>query len=214
MARYRGQRAAAEADCAGRTCLPAVAFVSGLYYLYRPNDRRRDGCAMQTAVFGRSEPDAPKQNRPRTAMSGFPKLNFPPVRLRACRRDGQVLVWDALRGIHLVLTPEEWVRQHLIGYLVGRCGALPMRIVQEYPVALNGSAQRADVVVVDERAQPLVLAECKAPQVRIDRRVMDQAVRYNSVLGARYVLLTNGLTHYCYEREGDAYRTLDAFPML
>ncbi len=147
-------------------------------------------------------------------MPGFPKLNFPPVRMRACRRDGQVLVWDALRGIRLVLTPEEWVRQHLIGYLVAHCGAHPKRIVQEYPVELNGCAQRADVVVVDDRAQPLVLAECKAPGVRIDGQVMAQAVRYNSVLGARYVVLTNGLTHYCYERFGEEYRTRDAFPEL
>ena len=147
-------------------------------------------------------------------MPGLPKLNFPPVRLRACRRDSQVLVWDALRGIHLVLTPEEWVRQHLIGFLVGRCGAQPMRIVQEYAVEVNGCPQRADVVVVDDRAQPLLLAECKAPEVRIDRHVLAQAVRYNSVLGARYVVLTNGMTHYCYERVGEGYEVRDAFPTL
>ena len=80
-------------------------------------------------------------------MSALPKLNFPAIRLRARRREGQVEVWDDLRGIYLVLTPEEWVRRHLIAYLVSHCGVLPKRVVQEYAVPVNGQPQRADVVV-------------------------------------------------------------------
>lgn len=147
-------------------------------------------------------------------MNGLPKLNFPAIRLRARHRGTEVEVWDPLRGIYLVLTPEEWVRQHLIAYLVSRCGARPMRIVQEYAVALNGQSQRADVVVVDAQARPLLLAECKAPQVKIDERTLAQAVRYNSVLGARYVVLTNGLCHYCCEWVDGAYRRLAGYPDL
>ena len=75
-------------------------------------------------------------------------------------------------GIYLVLTPEEWVRQHLIACLVTCCGAQPTRIVQEYAVPLNGQPQRADVVVVDDSARPLLLAECKAPHVKIDGRTL------------------------------------------
>ena len=92
----------------------------------------------------------------------YPRLNFPAVKLRISQRGEQMTVWDPLRGIYLVLTPEEWVRRHLIGFLISHCGAQPMRIVQEYAVAMNGSPQRADVVVVDDRARPLVLVECKA----------------------------------------------------
>ena len=147
-------------------------------------------------------------------MSPLPKLNFPAIRLRARRRDGQVEVWDDLRGIYLVLTPEEWVRRHLIAYLAAHCGVMPGRIVQEYAVALNGQPQRADVVVVGDRAEPLLLAECKAPDIAVDGRVLAQAVRYNSVLKARYVVLTNGLRHYCYECRGGAYAPLGAFPDL
>ena len=84
-------------------------------------------------------------------MSALPKLNFPAIRLRARRRGDGVEVWDSLRGIYLVLTPEEWVRQHLIAYLTAYCGVQPKRIVQEYAVALNGQPQRADVVVVGDR---------------------------------------------------------------
>ena len=106
-------------------------------------------------------------------MPALPKLNFPAIRLRARRREGQVEVWDALRGIYLVLTPEEWVRRHLIAYLVSHCGVLPKRVVQEYAVPVNGQPQRADVVVVGDRAEPLVLAECKAPEIRTGEQQPD-----------------------------------------
>jgi len=71
-------------------------------------------------------------------MNDLPKLHFPPIRLRARQRGEAVEVWDSLRGIYLVLTPEEWVRQHLIACLIAQCGAQPTRIVQEYAVQLNG----------------------------------------------------------------------------
>lgn len=149
-----------------------------------------------------------------SARPELPRLHFPSIRLRARERDGQVEVWDALRGAYLVLTPEEWVRQHLIAYLISHCEALPLRIVQEYPVPLNGQSQRADVVVVDDAAHPLLLAECKAPDVSIDRSTFGQAVRYNSVLGARYIILTNGLKHYCCELSDGKYVPLSDFPQL
>ena len=74
--------------------------------------------------------------------------------------------------------------------------------------------QRGDVVVVDDDAQPLVLCECKAPEIPIDRHVLAQAVRYNSVLGARYLVLTNGRSHYCYELVEGEYRQCDRFPSI
>ncbi len=147
-------------------------------------------------------------------MRELPKLNFPAIRLRARERGNEVEVWDALRATYLILTPEEWVRQHLVAYLVSACGAQPMRMVEEYPVPLNGQPQRADVVVVDDAARPLVLAECKAPEVPITKKTLAQALRYNSVLGARYVILTNGMVHYCYELSEGSYRRLTAFPQL
>ena len=117
-------------------------------------------------------------------MSSYPKLNFPAVKLRASRRGERTLVWDDLRAMWLVLTPEEWVRRHLIAYLETGCGAARRRIVQEYPVAMNGAPQLA------------------------------QAVRYNSVLGARYLVLTNGRSHYCYELVEGEYRQCDRFPSI
>lgn len=147
-------------------------------------------------------------------MSALPKLNFPAITLRARKGGGQVEVWDELRGIYLLLTPEEWVRRHLIAYLVSHCAALPKRIVQEYAVALNGQPQRADVVVVDDHAHPLLLVECKAPDVPIGEHTLAQAVRYNSVLGARYLILTNGKRHFCFECIDGRYLHREKFPDL
>ena len=149
-------------------------------------------------------------------MSGLPKLNFPAIRLRARRRGDGVEVWDSLRGIYLVLTPEEWVRQHLIRFLVERGGVPPGNVSQEYPVALSGTAQRADLVVTGRDGRPCLLAECKAPDVPLGREVFAQAVRYNSVVAAPYVLITNGLLHCCssLDRSTGRYAVVEGLPDL
>lgn len=149
------------------------------------------------------------------SMEQLPELKFPPVELNVRREaDGRDYIPDIVRGGYLLLTPEEYVRRHLIGYLMSECGVELRSIVTEYPVALNGTAQRADVVVVEPSGRPLLLAECKAPGVVIDRQVLGQAVRYNSVLRARYIVLTNGVRHYCYECGDEGCFPLRAFPDL
>ena len=88
-------------------------------------------------------------------------------------------------------------------------------IVQEYPVYIEGMAQRADVVVMDADQKPLMLVECKAPAVKIDQAVKDQAVRYNNILKCRYIMLTNGLKHYFYATyDGRTYDALESVPIF
>ena len=94
---------------------------------------------------------------------------------------------------------------------VVRCFFHRIQIVVIHPLSI---AQRADVVVVGDRAEPLLLAECKAPGIPVGRQTLAQAVRYNSVLGARYIILTNGLRHYCCECRDGGYVQLDGFPDL
>lgn len=147
----------------------------------------------------------PMDNKP-------PKLNFPTIKLRAQRQNNHTLVFDEVRNMYVVLTPEEWVRRHLVAYLMNHC-KVPLRsIVEEFPVALNNMAQRADVVVMDSQAQPFILAECKAPDIRITQETILQATRYNAVVGARYIILTNGMTHFCVERSEDGYVQRSSFP--
>lgn len=147
-------------------------------------------------------------------MLKLPALNFPQTALRLRHGSTGIEVWDELRRKWVAFTREERVRRYLAAYLVSHCGALPLRMVEEYPVAMNGQPQRADLVVMDGEGRPLLVAECKAPEVEIDRTVFDQAARYNSVLGARYLLLTNGLAHYCYELRDGRYEPLAAIPRL
>lgn len=148
------------------------------------------------------------------AVSNYPELNFPAIRLRVRRSESGLLAWDTVRGKYLVLTPEEWVRRHVVEYLITHCNVPVLSIVEEYPVRLNGTAQRADIVVVDNSLRPKLLVECKQADVVIDQAVFDQAVRYNSVVGARYLILTNGIRHYCYECVDGAYRKLTSWPTL
>lgn len=146
-------------------------------------------------------------------MDSYPALNLPPVRLRGRRRDGGEYVWDALRGCWLKLTPEEWVRRHVVGWLMDRMKVQPTGIVQEFPVSLGGSVQRADIVVVTPSGTPVMLVECKAASVTVDASVLDQAMRYNSVVGARYIMITNGLKHYFLVTwNGVDYSRLDSLP--
>ncbi len=128
----------------------------------------------------------------------YPKLNLPPCRLRVAERDGELCVWDAGRRRWLVLTPEEWVRRHVLAWLTER-GVPAACIAQEHPVRVNGRTQRADIVVFGPDARPSLLVECKAPGVAIDRDTLDQAFRYNACLGARRVMLSNGVDHFLYE---------------
>lgn len=149
-------------------------------------------------------------------MSVFPILNFPRYlfRLRAGERPPKI--WDDIRRQWLVLTPEEWVRRHLVRYLVEARGALPASVSQEYPVALGGMAQRADVAVTGRDGRVCLLVECKAPDVPLDGRVWAQAVRYNSVIGSPYLAITNGLQHRCCSLDSSTgrYAAMDGFPDL
>ncbi len=147
-------------------------------------------------------------------MISLPKLNFPAIKLRAQERNGVTMVYDSVRNIYLVLTPEEWVRRHLVEYLLSHC-KVPLRsVIEEYPVELNNMAQRADVVVMDTQAKPLILAECKAPEIKITQQTILQATRYNAVIGARYIILTNGITHFCYEKTESGYVQSTSFPVF
>lgn len=141
-----------------------------------------------------------------------PKLNFPPIKLAAIERQGRTMVFDTIRNSYVVLTPEEWVRRHVVEFLISHCNVPRLSITEEYPVNINTLAQRADVVVFDKQARPLILVECKAPNVKIDGAVVNQAMRYNSVVKARYVILTNGLKHYCFEQTSQSCRQISEFP--
>lgn len=138
-------------------------------------------------------------------MDKYPKLNLPPIRLRVKRQNDTIYAWDYQRATYLMLTPEEWVRRHVIALLTQKLGIARELICQEMPVNINGTDQRADIVVVDSSGVAKLLCECKAPDIKIDGSVLAQAVRYNSVLCADIVVLTNGLEHRVYKHDDSGY---------
>ena len=146
-------------------------------------------------------------------MADYPTLNFPAIRLRARRTpSGRTEIFDAVRGRWLVLTPEEWVRRHVVEYLIAECGYSPQQLIEEYCVELNGMTQRADIVAIGCDAQPRLIVECKEPGVKLGRDVLAQVVRYNSVVGCRYMVITNGLETHCWELTAEGYTPRNSLP--
>lgn len=145
----------------------------------------------------------------------LPQLNLPPtqVQIRACD-DGVTRIYDRLRRKFVALTPEEWVRQHFTAYMIDYRGYPQGMMANEVALKLNNTMKRCDTVVFDMARQPLVIVEYKAPHIAISQRVFDQIVRYNMVLQAKMVVVSNGLDHYCCEIDyvNHSYRFLQQLP--
>lgn len=143
----------------------------------------------------------------------FDKLNLPAFDIGLDRDpDDTVRVFDPLRRKWLVLTPEEWVRQHFVNYLTACLGYPAARMANEVSLRLNGTLRRCDTIVYTRSLAPACIVEYKRPSVDITRRVFDQIARYNSVLGAPYLIVSNGLRHFCCRFDGDSYTFLASLP--
>jgi hypothetical protein len=133
------------------------------------------------------------------------QLNFPHFEFKLRDVNNRQEIFDPIRRKFVTLTPEEWVRQHLIAYLTQVKGYPVSMIGVEKQLLLNKLPKRFDLVVFGRNASPFLLVECKAPGVEITEKTFDQAARYNMLLRAEYFLITNGLEHYTcridYERK-------------
>ncbi|MCR5889541.1 type I restriction enzyme HsdR N-terminal domain-containing protein [Hymenobacter sp. J193] len=125
-------------------------------------------------------------------------LNLPPFEYKLTQSGENLLIWDVLRRRHVVLTPEEWVRQHVVHYLIGHRGYPKGLLSLERGHRYNQRQKRTDLVALDAAGTPLLLVECKAPTVPITAAVAHQAATYNQTIGAPLLLLTNGLQHFCW----------------
>lgn len=124
-------------------------------------------------------------------------LNLPPYPFRTKTEDGKTYILDQQRHKYVRLTPEEWVRQHMVHYLVNSKHYPGQLIVNEGIVELNGMKKRFDTVVFDRQGRPMLIAEYKAPSVKITQKVFDQIASYNMKLHVDYLLVSNGLQHFC-----------------
>ena len=124
-------------------------------------------------------------------------LNLPPYNPKLSKKNGKAFIFDPLRRKDVTLTPEEWVRQHFINYLITEKSFPAERIANEVRITLNSTSKRCDTVVYDNYLKPLVIIEYKAPDIKITGEVFEQISRYNSALRVPYLIVSNGLTHYC-----------------
>lgn len=129
------------------------------------------------------------------------KLNLPAYEYRLKNAGGKVWIFDGIRKKFVVLTPEEWVRQHLVQYLIKQLNYPRALIKIESGLKFNKLGKRTDVVVLDRSGNYWMVIECKSPDQQITAATAFQAAIYNSSLRARYVLLSNGLQHFCFETD-------------
>ena len=124
-------------------------------------------------------------------------LNLPEFKFKTQQSKGKTRIYDEIRKKYVALTPEEWVRQHIIRFLCEFKNYPPPLMAVETSVIINGLKQRADLVVYNRKGTPEMIVECKAPSVQITNQVFDQAARYNMTLNVSYLVISNGMNHFC-----------------
>ena len=121
-------------------------------------------------------------------------IQYPPFQPRIRQQDHQEQIWDGIRRKWVALTPEEWVRQHFIHYLLQTKGYPASLVAVEKTIRVGELNQRFDIVVYDRNHRPFLLVECKEMNVPLSGKVLEQALRYNIPLGVSYLVITNGQT--------------------
>lgn len=123
-------------------------------------------------------------------------LQLPPYPFKISDQNGQLIMFDVIRKKNIVITPEEWVRQHFVQYLIRQKHYPKTLIKLEGSHKLHGMAKRSDIVVFNPAGEKILLVECKAPSVPIDQKTFDQIAHYNIVHKVKTIAVTNGLQHY------------------
>lgn len=147
-------------------------------------------------------------------MIKLQKLNFPEnYQFRLKQEDDSNYIFCNIRKKWLILTPEEWVRQNVIQFLIHELNYKPININSEIIVKINGLSKRVDIIVF-KNAKPFIVVECKAPNIQITQETFDQIARYNMQLEAEFLMVSNGLQHYyCQmDHQNQKYNFLQSLP--
>jgi hypothetical protein len=141
-----------------------------------------------------------------------PPLDLPPFEYRLREAEGRRWIFDTIRKKFVVLTPEEWVRQHVVNYITAHLN-YPRALVRiEGGLSYNQLAKRSDIVIYDRAGGPWMVVECKAPTLRVSAQVIHQAAAYNHTLRARYVVVSNGVAHVVCAVENGEVSFLQRWP--
>jgi hypothetical protein len=124
-------------------------------------------------------------------------LNLPKYETKIVIRDGKKVIFDVIRRRYIALTPEEWVRQHFVHFLIDHKGYPVSLMANEVLLNLNGTKKRCDTVLYKRDLTARMIIEYKAPQIEITQAVFNQITNYNFVLKVDYLIVSNGINHYC-----------------
>ena len=143
------------------------------------------------------------------------KLNLPIYSIKLKKEGNKTLVFDPIRKKHIVLTPEEWVRQNFIQFLIEEKNYPASLIAVEMVINLLNTKKRCDIVLYNNKGLPQMIVECKAPSIKISQDTFDQIVRYNMTLKTNLMVVTNGLQHYVcmINHQNQCYHFLKEIPV-
>ena len=141
-------------------------------------------------------------------------LNLPTYKFKIKSNENKYLIFDIIRKKYVVLTPEEWVRQHIIHYLIEEKDYPISLIAVEKKLTINNLTKRTDILIFNTKGLPHIIVECKAPSVKITQSSFDQIARYNLKLDAKYLVVSNGLQHFfcSMDKEKEQYVFLENIP--
>lgn len=143
------------------------------------------------------------------------ELNFPKYTFNIKKQEGKTLILCLIRKKFIVLTPEEWVRQNTLAYLIEQIHCPASLVSVERKITINKITKRYDIVVFYPSSKVFLSVECKAPNVVIDQSTFDQIARYNSVLNASFLMVTNGINHFfCQiDYQNQRYNFMESLPL-
>lgn len=143
-------------------------------------------------------------------------LNLPSYQFKLKQQGLRTQIFDSIRKKYVVLTPEEWVRQNFLQFLIQDKKYPASLIAVEAGLKYNQLQKRMDVLVYNKQGTPHLMVECKAPEVKINQDVFDQIARYNMVFKVKYLVVTNGMHHFCclMDYPNNAYQYLEQIPVF
>ncbi len=142
------------------------------------------------------------------------QLNLPTYNYQLRDHHGRIVILDTIRKRFVPLTPEEWVRQHFVQYMISHLDIPRGLIGVEVTIPIRNQIYRADIVAYDRQVDPLLLVECKRPSVKLNQEVFNQIGHYNTGFNVPYLVITNGMEHYCcvINHSDHSFQFLDTIP--
>ena len=144
------------------------------------------------------------------------QLNLPKYEPTLKKEEGKIWIFDVIRKKYIVLTPEEWVRQHFVNYLITELKYPKSLFRIEGSLTYNKLQKRSDILIFDRSGKAWMLIECKSPTIKLNQKAFNQVAVYNMTIGAKYLAVTNGMAHFVCEAAslGNESKFLNSFPLF